>query len=144
MLMPGIASRILGLSKSRILCCSQDVKSRLQAVVQGKSSINETFVEEVILTRAAAGIANRLRSVLRTFQSKQVTCSRSFCSDKLTHPSLAVITLQWRQAYGSFSHGWHNHGDDDTSAGEQCQQTGEWHLKNSTHNHPRATHKRDF
>jgi len=43
------------------------VKSRLQAVVQGKSSINETFVEEVILTRAAAGIANRLRSVLRTF-----------------------------------------------------------------------------
>jgi len=36
------------------------VKSRLQAVVQSKSSINETFVEEVILTRAAAGIANRL------------------------------------------------------------------------------------
>ncbi|XP_078365428.1 uncharacterized protein LOC144649735 isoform X2 [Oculina patagonica] len=39
---------------------ADDVKSRLQAVVQGKSSISETFVEEVILTRAAAGIANRL------------------------------------------------------------------------------------
>ena len=30
-------------------------------MAQGKSSLNETFVEEVILTRAAAGIANRLR-----------------------------------------------------------------------------------
>lgn len=39
---------------------SDDVQSRLLAVVQGKSSLNETFVEEVILTRAAAGIANRL------------------------------------------------------------------------------------
>lgn len=37
------------------------MKSRLLAVVQGKTSLNETFVEEVILTRAAAGIANRLR-----------------------------------------------------------------------------------
>lgn len=39
---------------------SDDVQSRLLAVAQGKSSLNETFVEEVILTRAAAGIANRL------------------------------------------------------------------------------------
>lgn len=47
-------------------CCLQDVQSRLLAVAQGKSSLNETFVEEVILTRAAAGIANRLR--LETFK----------------------------------------------------------------------------
>ncbi|XP_074615858.1 F-actin-uncapping protein LRRC16A-like [Acropora palmata] len=39
---------------------TQDVKSRLEAVVQNKPQLSETFVEEVILTQAAAGIANRL------------------------------------------------------------------------------------
>lgn len=40
---------------------ADDVKSRLEAVVQGKPQLSETFVEELILTQAAAGIANRLR-----------------------------------------------------------------------------------
>ena len=144
---------MLGLSKSiGILCCFQDVKSRLQVVVQGKSSINETFVEEVILTRAAAGIANRLRSVIHTFwlicanESHVLEVPVLVCSLEVklpTNPPLpSGVTLQWRQAYRSFCYGGHNHGDGDTSTGEQRQQTGEWHLKNYAHNHRRATHKR--
>lgn len=39
---------------------TQDVKSRLEAVVQNTPQLSETFVEELILTQAAAGIANRL------------------------------------------------------------------------------------